>query len=113
MERCLEFGSKRRVCRLFLCEGEMPLYNFDHNFLGDRQLKKSSTCRTFSDLSDQIFCSKSVLGSGSFFAQGLICGQFLGLNPRLLVFIVQKFDMSNFAEGVSPVVELFVLFTLP
>ena len=29
-------------------------------------------------------------------AQGMICGQFLGLNPRLLVFIVQKFDMPNF-----------------
>lgn len=41
----------------------------------------------------RIQCLGLVLPS---FAQGMICGQFLWLNPRLLVFIVQKFDMPNF-----------------
>lgn len=107
-ERCLGFRSKRRGCRLFLCRGIMPLSHFDHCFLGVRQSKKSSICRTFLDYCRQIFVSYSVLGSGSSL---LLHGEWIsdGLLDWILICMLPMFEIRHveFLDGRSLIVEIF------
>ena len=96
-ERCLGFRSKRRGCRLFLCRGIMPLSHFGHCFLGVRQSKKSSTCRTFLDYCRQIFVSYSVRGSGSFLlCTGNDLWTVFGIEPPFACFHCSKIRHVEF-----------------
>lgn len=69
---------------------------------------RSSTCRTSYDFVIRFWFAFCLWALILFtFAQGMINSQSCVSNLRLLAFSLQKFDMSNFSEGISPVVETF------